>query len=48
VAETPQDSEQAMSIADDFGQKVGTFEWNGKLYTYTTSKHLPCFPEPEE
>ncbi len=48
VAETPQDSEQAMSIADNFGQKVGTFDWNGKHYTYTASKHLPCFPEPEE
>ena len=48
LAETPQDSEQMMSIADNFGQKVGTFEWNGKYYTYTISKHLPCFPEPEE
>jgi len=48
VAETPQDSEQMMSIADNFGQKVGTFEWSGKYYTYTVSKHLPCFPEPEE
>jgi hypothetical protein len=48
VAETPQDSEQMISIADTFGQKVGTFEWNGKHYSYTASKHLPCFPEPEE
>jgi len=48
LAETPQDSEQMMSIADNFGQKVGTFEWSGKYYTYTISKHLPCFPEPEE
>lgn len=52
VAETPQDSEQMISIADTFGQKVGTFEWKGKdtarHYTYTISKHLPCFPEPEE
>ena len=48
VAVTPQDSEQMMSIADNFGQKVGTFEWSGKYYTYTVSKHLPCFPEPEE
>ncbi len=48
IAETPQDSEQMMSIADNFGQKVGTFEWNGRHYTYTVAKHLPCFPEPEE
>jgi hypothetical protein len=48
VPETPQDSEQMMSIADNFGQKVGTFEWGGKYYTYTISKNLPCFKEPEE
>jgi len=48
VPQTPQDSEQMMSIADNFGQKVGTFEWSGKYYTYTVSKHLPCFPELEE
>jgi hypothetical protein len=48
VAETPQDSEQMMSIAGSFGQKVGTFEWGAKHYTYTVSKHLPCFKEPEE
>jgi hypothetical protein len=52
VAETPQDSEQMISIADTFGQKAGTFEWKGKdtsrHYTYSISKHLPCFPEPEE
>lgn len=48
VPETPQDSEQMMSIADDFGQRVGTFEWSGKHYTYAVAKHLPCFPEPEE
>jgi hypothetical protein len=48
VAETPQDSEQMMSIADEFGQKAGTFEWNGRSYTYTISQHLPCFVEPED
>jgi hypothetical protein len=52
VAETPQDSEQTISIADTFGQKVGTFEWQGKSearhYNFTLTKHLPCFPEPEE
>jgi hypothetical protein len=48
VSDTPQDSEQQMSIAGNFGQRVGTFEWNGKHYTYTVSKDLPCFPQPEE
>ena len=48
VAETPQDSQQMLSIADTFGKKAGTFEWNGKHYNYSVSKSLPCFPEPEE
>jgi hypothetical protein len=48
VADTAEDSEQMMSIAGNFGQRVGTFEWNGKHYTYTVSKGLPCFPQPEE
>jgi len=52
IAETPQDSEQMISIADTFGQRVGTFEWQGKdetrHFNFTLTKHLPCFPEPEE
>jgi hypothetical protein len=52
VAETAQDSEQMISIVDTFGQKVGTFEWQGKdetrHFNFTITKHLPCFPEPEE
>jgi hypothetical protein len=48
IAESPQDSEQMMSIADNFGQKVGTFEWNSKHFAYAVTKHLPCFREPEE
>ncbi|HVN27597.1 MAG TPA: hypothetical protein VMT64_03885 [Candidatus Binataceae bacterium] len=48
LAETPQDSEQMMSMAGSFGQRVGTFEWNGKHYTFSVSKELPCFPLPEE
>ena len=37
-----------ITIADNFGAKVGTFDWHDKNYTYTVSKHLPCFPEPDE
>jgi hypothetical protein len=37
-----------MSVADNFGPKVGTFEWRAKTFSYTVSKQLPCFPEPEE
>lgn len=48
VPETAEDSEQMMSVADDFGAKVGSFEWHDAHYTYTVSKQLPCFPEPDE
>ena len=48
IPETAEDSEQMMTIADDFGSKVGTFDWHNTQHTYTVSKHLPCFPEPEQ
>lgn len=46
--DNPEDSEQMMTIVDDFGQRVGDFEWQGKRYTYSISKTLPCFPGPED
>ncbi len=48
VPETAEDSEQMMSVADEFGPKVGSFEWHDVHYIYTVSKHLPCFPVPDE
>lgn len=48
VPETAEDSELMMTVADDFGAKVGTFEWRDQRYTYTVSKKLPCYPEPDE
>jgi len=48
IAETPEDGERMMSVADNFGPKVGTFEWRAKTFSYTVSKQLPCFPQPEE
>ena len=46
--ESVEDSEQMIAIADNFGAKVGTFDWHNTQFTYTVSKHLPCFPEPQE
>ncbi len=48
VPESIEDSEQTISVADEFGAKVGTFEWKDVHYNYTVSKTLPCFPEPDE
>ena len=48
VADSIEDSEQMISVADEFGPKAGSFEWNDSHYTYTVSKQLPCFPEPDE
>jgi hypothetical protein len=48
VPETAEDSEQMISVADEFGPKVGSFEWHDVRYNYMVSKQLPCFPVPEE
>ncbi len=48
VPETAEDSEQMITVADEFGAKVGSFEWRAVRYNYMVSKHLPCFPVPEE
>jgi hypothetical protein len=48
VPETAEDSEQMISVADEFGAKVGSFEWHDIRYNYMVSKQLPCFPVPEE
>jgi len=48
VPETAEDSEQMISVADEFGSKAGTFEWHDVRYNYMVSGHLPCFPVPEE
>jgi hypothetical protein len=37
-----------MSMADDFPDPVGSFEWKGKRYKYTLSKKLPCFAGPQD
>ncbi len=47
VAETPQDSEQMMSVAEQSGKRTGTFDWRGKTYSYTLIDKLPCFAGPE-
>jgi hypothetical protein len=48
IAETSEDSELAMSVAENFGPKTGSFQWNGRTYTYTAVKKLPCYEGPEE
>lgn len=47
VAETPEDSEQMMGVAEQSGNQSGTFKWRGKLYNYTLIDKLPCFAGPE-
>ncbi len=48
VPETAEDSEQMISVADEFGPKVGSFEWRDVRYNYMVSKQLPCFPVPAQ
>lgn len=47
VPETQEQSEEMMSIADEFGAHAGNFEWNGKSYGFAITETLPCFPGPE-
>lgn len=47
VAETPQDSDQMVSVAEQSGKRTGTFKWRGKSYNYTLIDKLPCFAGPD-
>jgi hypothetical protein len=38
--------DQLASLVLDFGPVVGTFDYNGRQYKYSTLKDLPCFPIP--
>ncbi len=38
--------DQLASLVLDFGPVVGTFDYNGRRYKYSTLKELPCFPVP--
>jgi hypothetical protein len=38
--------DQLASLVLDFGPVVGTFDYNGRQYKYSTLKDLPCFPVP--
>jgi hypothetical protein len=31
-------------LITNFGAAAGTLQWNGRVYQYSTSKKLPCFP----
>jgi hypothetical protein len=46
VPEKAEDSEQMISVAEDFGPPSGTFQWRSRTYNYTLVKELPCFPGP--
>jgi hypothetical protein len=38
--------DQLASLVLDFGPVVGTFDYKGRQYKYSTLKDLPCFPVP--
>jgi hypothetical protein len=45
-SEPQSDAEQSelTGLIANFGAAVGTFQWNGRAYQYSTSRKLPCFP----
>ena len=46
-SQTPLDRDQLASLVLDFGPVMGTFEYHGRVYRYSTLAHLPCFPSPQ-
>jgi hypothetical protein len=46
-AQTPLDRDQLASLVLDFGPVLGTFEYHGRAYNYSTLANLPCFPSPQ-
>ena len=39
--------DELASLVLDFGPVVGTFDYKGRQYKYSTLKELPCFPVPQ-
>ena len=45
-SQTDGERDQLASLVLDFGPSVGTFQYNGRAYDYSTLPKLPCFPTP--
>jgi hypothetical protein len=46
-SETDAERDQLASLVLDFGPSVGTFQYKGRAYDYSTLAKLPCFPTPQ-
>ncbi len=44
---TAAERDELASLVLDFGPVVGTFDYKGRQYKYSTLKELPCFPVPQ-
>jgi hypothetical protein len=44
--QTSVERDQLVALVADFGDGLGTFQWQGRSYQYTLVNRLPCFPGP--
>jgi hypothetical protein len=45
-SQTSAEQDQLTALHFDFGNTVGTFNWDGRLYQYAVAHALPCMPPP--
>jgi hypothetical protein len=38
------EQDELSGLTANFGAPIGTFQWNGRVYQYSTAARLPCFP----
>ncbi len=38
------EQDELSGLTANFGAPIGTFQWNGRVYQYSTAAKLPCFP----
>jgi hypothetical protein len=47
VTLAPVERDELASLALDFGPVLGTFNYNNRVFKYSTLEKLPCFPVPQ-
>ncbi len=43
-SQSPAEQDQLVSLTMNFGEPIGTFTWNGRVYQFEVTIALPCYP----
>lgn len=43
-SQSPAEQDQLVSLTMNFGEPIGTFTWNGRVYQFDVAIALPCYP----